>query len=108
MYAFRKLHTHVYYPPKIQQYLVSRDPSTLCSETTPQLYVPPLCYPVYVTSSPRLDYLYAHPGAVPSLEGAANQINRLKTELGLEQVFLSSDAPVEGECSNPCLIRPRH
>ena len=36
-------------------------------------------------------------GAVPSLEGAANQLNSLKKELGLQKVFLSTDAPNNGE-----------
>lgn len=45
----------------------------------------------------RQDYLYAHKDAVPSLEGAASQLNTLKTELGLEAVFLASDAPLEGK-----------
>ena len=40
--------------------------------------------------------LSMHPGAIPSLAGAANQINILKKELKLEKVFLASDAPKHG------------
>ena len=44
----------------------------------------------------RRDYIQVRPGMVPSLEGAANQINRLKMELGLEKVFVATDATKEG------------
>jgi len=44
----------------------------------------------------RRDYIHARPGMIPSLEGAANQIKRLKSELGLERVFLATDASKEG------------
>ena len=40
--------------------------------------------------------LCMYPGVVPSLAGAANQINVLKKELKLEKVFLASDAPKHG------------
>ena len=36
-------------------------------------------------------------GAVPSLKGAANQLNILKEELKLSKVFLASDAAEDGE-----------
>lgn len=45
----------------------------------------------------RQDYLYAHKDVVPSLEGAASQLNTLKKELRLERVFLASDASLEGK-----------
>ena len=45
----------------------------------------------------RRDYLHARPGMIPSLEGAAHQINKLKSELGLDQVFLATDASKEGK-----------
>jgi peptide-O-fucosyltransferase len=45
----------------------------------------------------RQDYLYAHKDVVPSLEGAASQLNTLKKELGLETVFLASDSSVDGQ-----------
>lgn len=48
-------------------------------------------------STCREDYLYAHSGAVPSLEGAASQLNILKKEQGLRSVFLATDAPLEGK-----------
>ncbi len=51
---------------------------------------------VVSSSCHRLDYLYAHPEAVPSLEGAASQINQLKREQGVWKVFLTSDAPAKG------------
>lgn len=35
-------------------------------------------------------------GAVPSLKGAAKQLNILKKELNLNKVFLASDAPEHG------------
>ena len=44
----------------------------------------------------RRDYVQVRPGMVPSLEGVANQINRLKLELGLEKVFVATDATIEG------------
>ena len=44
----------------------------------------------------RRDYIHAHPDVVPSLVGLANQINHLKSEVGLEKVFLASDAPEKG------------
>ena len=43
--------------------------------------------------------LSMHPGEVPSLAGAANQINILKKELKLEKVFLATDAPEDGMTS---------
>jgi len=46
----------------------------------------------------RRDYVQVRPGMVPSLEGVANQINRLKLELGLEKVFVATDATIEGMC----------
>ena len=46
----------------------------------------------------RADYLHAHKDVVPSLKGAASQMNTLKKELGLSVVFLASDAPLEGLC----------
>ena len=46
----------------------------------------------------RRDYIQVRPGMVPSLEGAANQINRLKLELGLDKVFVATDATIEGIC----------
>lgn len=51
---------------------------------------------IYVSTC-RQDYLYAHKGVVPSLEGAASQLNILKKERGLRTVFLASDAPLDGE-----------
>ena len=44
----------------------------------------------------RQDYIRAHPDNVPSLQGAASQINKLKREEGIDVVFLSSDAPFTG------------
>ena len=44
----------------------------------------------------RKDYIRAHPDNVPSLQGAASQINKLKHEEGIDVVFLSSDAPFTG------------
>ena len=39
-------------------------------------------------------------GAVPSLKGAAKQLNILKKELKLNKVFLASDAPEHGMNNN--------
>ena len=47
--------------------------------------------------------MYAHKDVVPSLEGAASQMNALKKELGLSVVFLASDAPLEGVCVCVCV-----
>ena len=44
----------------------------------------------------RNDYVHAHPDLVPSLPGAASQINKLKEERGTHAVFLASDAPLTG------------
>jgi len=45
----------------------------------------------------RADYLYARPDQVPSIEGAAQQLNKLKKETGLDHVFLASDASEKGK-----------
>ena len=44
---------------------------------------------------------------IPSLEGAAKQINILKDELGLEYVYLSTDAPFTGRVRYSCTVEPR-
>ena len=44
----------------------------------------------------RRDYVHSHSDLVPSLRGAARQLNQLKEEEGLEVVFLASDAPLSG------------
>ena len=44
----------------------------------------------------RADYHYARPNDIPSIEGAAKQLKRLKKETGLKYVFLASDASKEG------------
>ena len=45
----------------------------------------------------RRDYIGAHPAAVPSIEGAAQQISQLLGKMGLHAVFLATDAPESGE-----------
>ena len=44
----------------------------------------------------RADYHYARPNDIPSIEGAAQQLNKLKKETGLKDVFLASDADKKG------------
>ena len=44
----------------------------------------------------RGDYHYARPNDIPSIEGAAQQLKKLKKESGLKYVFLASDANKEG------------
>lgn len=44
----------------------------------------------------RADYHYARPNDIPSIEGAAQQLRKLKKETGLKHVFLASDANNEG------------
>ncbi|KAL5508900.1 hypothetical protein EMCRGX_G004162 [Ephydatia muelleri] len=41
----------------------------------------------------RRDYLVAHGDVVPSLEGVARQVNRLRSLLNIRHVFLATDAP---------------
>ena len=45
----------------------------------------------------RRDYLVAHGDVVPSLVGAALQVNRLKSLLNISHVFLATDAPRSGD-----------
>jgi len=44
----------------------------------------------------RADYHYARPNDIPSIEGAAQQLKKLKKETGLKHVFLASDTNNEG------------
>lgn len=46
----------------------------------------------------RADYRYSRPNDIPSIEGAAQQLNKIKKETGLKHVFLASDANKEGIC----------
>lgn len=48
----------------------------------------------------RGDYHYARPNDIPSIEGAAQQLKKLKKETGLKYVFLASDASKEGMLCN--------
>lgn len=48
----------------------------------------------------RGDYHYARPNDIPSIEGAAQQLKKLKKETGLKYVFLASDASKEGMLYN--------
>lgn len=48
----------------------------------------------------RRDYHYARPNDIPSIEGAAEQLKKLKKETGLKYVFLASDASKEGPYHN--------
>lgn len=61
-------------------------------------------YTLSCVSTYRQDYLYAHSGAVPSLEGAASQLNTLKKEQSLRSVFLSTDAPLEGKYTHSGML----
>ena len=45
----------------------------------------------------RRDYLVAHGDVVPSLEGVARQVNRLRSLLNIRHVFLATDAPRSGD-----------
>ena len=45
----------------------------------------------------RQDYIRAHPAAVPSIVGAAQQISQLLKTTGLHTVFLATDAPESGK-----------
>lgn len=47
----------------------------------------------------RKDFLYGHKNSVPTLDGAAMQIDRACERLGLETVFVATDAPEKG--TNP-------
>ena len=43
----------------------------------------------------RKDYVHSRAGQIPSLEGAAEQLVRKLTELGLDRAFVATDAPSE-------------
>ena len=52
----------------------------------------------------RADYHYARPDQIPSIEGAAQQLNKLKQETGLDHVFLASDASEKGKLHVHCAM----
>ena len=45
----------------------------------------------------RRDYLVAHGDVVPSLQGVARQVNRMRSFLNISHVFLATDAPRSGD-----------
>ena len=51
----------------------------------------------------RGDYLYARKEDIPSINGAANQINKLLKHLKLNHVFVATDAGEEGNELNTCM-----
>ena len=50
----------------------------------------------------RGDYVYARAGDIPSITGAANQINKLLKRHKLKKVFVATDATKEGMLQLVC------